>query len=134
MGGPVPHRRRDRARLLCRRVPGPLPPRQVPACVEARHRCYLPARAQRSDEMTHDVVARLAAANPVPTGEPFNPPEAVGVRPRRLAVAVAVIAAVAIPATAVAGKLGDLLGISNDGTPVQTSSIFPGEPKLDAAL
>jgi hypothetical protein len=55
-------------------------------------------------------------------------------RPRRIAIGVALAATVAIPATAFAGRLGDLLGISNDGTPVSTSSILPGETKLDAAL
>lgn len=54
--------------------------------------------------------------------------------PRRLAIAVALAAAIAIPATAFAGKLGDLLGISNGGTPVAVSSVLPGETKLDAAM
>jgi hypothetical protein len=39
-----------------------------------------------------------------------------------------------VPATAFAGKLGDLLGISNGGTPVSLSSVLPGETKLDAAM
>ena len=84
--------------------------------------------------MKNDVIARLAAANPVPTGEPLHLPEAIHVRPSRVAIAVAIAAAIAIPATALAGKLGDLLGISNSGTPVSVSSVLPGETKLDAAL
>jgi hypothetical protein len=83
--------------------------------------------------MNKDVIARLAAANPVPTGEPLHLPEAIRLRPSRVAMVVA-IAAIAIPATALAGKLGDLLGISNSGTPVSVSSVLPGETKLDAAL
>ena len=42
-------------------------------------------------------------------------------RPRRIAIAVVLAAVIAIPAAAFAGKLGDLLGISNDGTPVSVS-------------
>lgn len=81
-----------------------------------------------------NVVARLAAANPVPNNAPLRLPEPIRVRPRRLAVAVALAAAIVIPATAFAGKLGDLLGISNNGTPVAVNSVLPGETKLDAAI
>jgi hypothetical protein len=84
--------------------------------------------------MNDDVMARLAAANPVPTGERLRLPEPIHVRPRRVAVAVALAAAIAIPATAFAGKLGDLLGISNGGTAVPAGSVMPGESKLDAAM
>ena len=84
--------------------------------------------------MNNDVIARLAAANPVPTGEPLHLPGTIRVRPRRIAIAVALAAAIAIPATAFAGKLGDLLGISNGGTTVAVSSVLPGETKLDAAM
>jgi hypothetical protein len=85
--------------------------------------------------MSNDVIARLAAANPVPTGEPLHLPEPVRVRrPRRVAIAVALAAAVAIPATAFAGALGGLLGISNDGTTVSTSAVLPGETNLDQAM
>ncbi|MFL5925629.1 MAG: hypothetical protein ACJ77E_01655 [Gaiellaceae bacterium] len=84
--------------------------------------------------MNNDVVARLAAANPVPTGEPLHLPEAIQVRPRRTTIAVALAVAVAIPAAAFGGKLGNLLGISNDGTSVSVSSVMPGETKLDDAM
>jgi hypothetical protein len=84
--------------------------------------------------MNNDTIARLAAANPVPTGEPLHLPGAIHMRTRRVTIAVALAAAVAIPATAFAGKLGDLLGISNGGTPVPSSSVLPGETKLDAAM
>jgi hypothetical protein len=84
--------------------------------------------------MTNDVIARLAAANPVPTGEPLHLPEAIDVRAHRVLIAVALATAIAIPATAFAGKLSDLLGISNGGTPVPSSSVLPGETRLDAAM
>jgi hypothetical protein len=84
--------------------------------------------------MNNDLIARLAAANPVPTNRPFQPPEAIHVRPRRIVIAVALVVAIAIPATAFAGKLGDLLGISNDGTAVPVGTVLPGETKLDAAM
>ncbi len=84
--------------------------------------------------MNNDLIARLAAANPVPTGMPIQLPEAIHVRPRRLMIAIALVAAIAIPTAALAGQLGDLLGISNDGTPVPVSTVLPGETKLDAAM
>jgi hypothetical protein len=84
--------------------------------------------------MTNDVIARLAAANPLPTGDPLHLPKTIHLRPRRMAIAVALAAAVAVPATAFADQLGDLLGISNGGTPVPMSSVLPGETKLDAAM
>jgi hypothetical protein len=84
--------------------------------------------------MNNDVMVRLAHANPVPTGEPLRLPETIHVRPRRIAVALAMAAVIAIPATAFAGKLGDLLGISNGGTSVPTTSVLPGETKLDEAM
>jgi hypothetical protein len=85
--------------------------------------------------MSNDVIARLAAANPVPTGKPLHPYEPVlRGRQAHVAVAVTVVLAVAIPAAAFAGKLGELLGISNGGTTVSTSSVLPGETNLDAAM
>jgi hypothetical protein len=85
--------------------------------------------------MSNDVIARLAAANPVPTGAPLNLPDPVSLRrPHRVVAAVALAAAIAIPATAFAGTLGDLLGISNDGTSLSTSSVLPGETNLDTAM
>ncbi len=54
--------------------------------------------------MNNDVIERLAAANPVPSGEALHLPEAIHVRPPRLAVAVALVAAIAIPAAAFAGQ------------------------------
>ena len=73
--------------------------------------------------MSNDVIARLAAANPLPTAGPPRHPEPLAVGTRQIVVAVALIAAVAVPAAAFAGKLGDLLGLSNEGTPVATSSL-----------
>ncbi len=84
--------------------------------------------------MSNDVISRLAAANPVPHDGPLHVPESIRVRPRRVVIAVALAAAIAVPATAFAGKLADLLDISNGGTPVSVSSVLPGETKLDAAM
>ncbi len=84
--------------------------------------------------MKNNVIARLAAANPVPRDAPLHLPEPSRIRPRRVVIAVALAAAVAVPATAFAGKLGDLLGISNSGTPVTSSSVLPGETKFEAAM
>ena len=84
--------------------------------------------------MNNDVIGRLAAANPIPTDRPLQHPESIRISPRRAALALALAAAVAIPATAFAGKLGDLLGISNEGTPVSTSQVLPGQDQLDQAL
>ena len=74
------------------------------------------------------VLSRLAAANPVPAAAPAR------LRPYRVAVAVAASVAIAIPAVAFAGRLGDLLGISNEGTPVSTADVLPGQSRLDEAL
>jgi hypothetical protein len=71
--------------------------------------------------MSTDVIARLAAANPVPHGATLHEPQPL--RLRRIAIAVACVAAVAIPASAFASRLGDLLGISNPGSPVPTSRL-----------
>jgi hypothetical protein len=84
--------------------------------------------------MRNDVIARLAAANPVPTDVPLNVPQAVRVPRRRVAVAIALAAAVAVPTVAFAGRLGDLLGITNEGATVSTSDVLPGESNLDQAM
>ncbi len=84
--------------------------------------------------MNNDVIERLAAANPVPSREALHLPEAIHVRPRRLAIVVALVAAIAIPAAAFAGRLSDLLGISNSGTPVSVATVLPDETKLDSAM
>jgi hypothetical protein len=81
--------------------------------------------------MRNDVIARLAAANPIPTDAPLR----VAPAPvRRLAIAAILAAVVAIPAVAFAGRLADALGISNGGTPVSTSAVLPGQGKLDQAM
>jgi hypothetical protein len=83
--------------------------------------------------MSNDVIARLAAANPVPSDAPLRAPGPLRV-PRRAAFALAAAVLLAVPAVAFAGKLGDLLGISNEGTPVSTSQVLPGQDQLDQAL
>jgi hypothetical protein len=81
-----------------------------------------------------DVIARLAAANPVPTGAAVHEPAPLRLAPRRTTVAVALAAAVAIPAAAYAGRLADVLGISNGGTSVSTDEVLPGQSGLDRAM
>jgi hypothetical protein len=73
--------------------------------------------------MNNDVIARLAAANPLPTDAPPRYPEPFVMPTRRIVLALALTAAVALPAAAFADKLGDLLGLSNQGTPVATDSL-----------
>ena len=84
--------------------------------------------------MSTDVLARLAAANPVPGGEPFRAPEPLRIRRRRLVLVAGLAVAVSIPAVAFAGRLGNLLGISNGGTTVSTSDVLPGQTLLDQAM
>jgi hypothetical protein len=80
-----------------------------------------------------DVIHRLAAANPVPTGAPVHEPAPLP--SRRIALAVALAVAVAVPAVAFAGRLGGLLGLSNQGTPVATSSVsLSRDSKLNEAM
>jgi len=74
--------------------------------------------------MTSDVIARLAAANPVPT------PARARSRRRRYALVVAA-AALAVPAAYAADRV---LGISNEGTSVPTGDVLPGQSQLDQAL
>jgi hypothetical protein len=80
--------------------------------------------------MTTNVIARLAAANPVPTEAPVRTHSV----PRRLAFAVAIAVIVAVPAVAFAGEIADVLGISNEGTSVPVTSVLPGQSPLDQAL
>ena len=49
-------------------------------------------------------------------------------------MAIALATAVAVPAVAFAGRLGDLLGITNEGATVSTSDVLPGADKLDQAM
>ncbi len=83
--------------------------------------------------MRHDVITRLAAANPVPVQTPKHVPSRRRSM-RRSAIAVALSVAVAVPAVAFAGRLGSLLGITNEGTSIPTGSVLPGESRLDEAL
>jgi len=82
--------------------------------------------------MNQDVISRLAAANPVPTGRTRS--EIEPLRLRRTLVAVAAAVAVAAPAAAFAHDIGNLLGISNGGTTVSRSDVLPGQLPLDQAL
>jgi hypothetical protein len=82
-------------------------------------------------------IARLVAANPVPALAPSPVPAGPRVRRRRRVqlAGTIVAAAIAIPAVAFADAIGDLLGISNEGTTVVASDTpFSHDPKLAAAL
>jgi hypothetical protein len=85
--------------------------------------------------MNNDVIMRLAAANPRPTDAPLQNPEPLVTPARRIVLALALVAAVALPAAAFAGKLGDLLGLSNQGTTVSISSLdLSKDTNLDEAM
>lgn len=73
--------------------------------------------------MNNDLITRLAAANPLPTSARLRHPEPIVVPTGRIVLALALTAAVALPAAAFAGELGDLLGLSNQGTTVATNSL-----------
>lgn len=81
--------------------------------------------------MRNDVIGRLAAANPVPTGEFGGAP---GLPRRRIALVAAVAVVVAIPAVAFGSRLAGVLGISNNGSSVPVASVLPGQSQLDQAL
>jgi hypothetical protein len=70
--------------------------------------------------MTSEVIARLAAANPVPAPVAARH---VSRSSRRIAVAAVLAATVAVPTAAFASRLADVLGLSNQGTPVATGSL-----------
>jgi hypothetical protein len=74
--------------------------------------------------MNSGVIARLAAANPVPAP--------VHVRRRRRPYVVVLVAAAALAPAAFAADR--LLGIANEGTSVPTSSVLTGQSQLDRAL
>jgi len=80
--------------------------------------------------MRNDVMARLAAANPVPGPAPVHAP----LRVRRLALAAVVAVAITVPAVAFGGRLAGVLGISNQGSTVPATSVLPGQSQLDQAL
>jgi hypothetical protein len=85
--------------------------------------------------MNNDVIARLAAANPLPTGAQPRHPEPLVEPTRQIVLVLALVVAVALPAAALAGKLGDLLGLSNQGTTVATGSIdLSKDTGLDEAM
>jgi hypothetical protein len=81
------------------------------------------------------LIARLAAANPVPTG--IDRRERQPLRfPGRIALAAAFAAAViGLPTVAFADEIGALFGFSNSGTPMPTSSSpFSQDSSLNQAM
>lgn len=81
------------------------------------------------------LIARLAAANPVPTGTQVCEPQPLRF-PRRTALAAALAAAtIGLPAVSFADEIGALFGFSNEGTPVPTSaSPFSQDSSLNQAM
>lgn len=75
--------------------------------------------------MTNDpLLARLVAANPVPTEAQLHEPEPLQLfQPGRATLLLAICIAVVVPSVAFAGRLGGLLGLSNQGSPVATGSL-----------
>jgi hypothetical protein len=70
----------------------------------------------------HDLIGRLAAANPVPTGAYVHGRKQVR-RPCRLLAALVLAGAVVVPAAAFADQISNLFGLSNQGTSVPASSL-----------
>lgn len=81
------------------------------------------------------LIARLAAANPVPSSTHVRKPQPLQF-PRRTALAAAfAAAAIGLPAAAFADEIGTLFGFSNEGTLVSTSaSPFTQDSSLNQAM
>ena len=81
------------------------------------------------------LIARLAAANPVPTSSDVRTPPPLRF-PRRIALAAALAAAaIGVPAAAFADEIGALFRFSNEGTPVPTNaSPFARDSSLNQAM
>jgi hypothetical protein len=81
------------------------------------------------------LIARLAAANPVPNDAHVREPQPLRF-PRRIALAAAfAAAAIGLPAVAFADEIGALFGFSNEGTTVATSaSPFTQDSSLNQAM
>jgi hypothetical protein len=82
--------------------------------------------------VTDDLLSRLAATNPVPDAADADLDRLYArivaartptPRSRRWAIAVALAAAIAVPAAAFGHRLGDALGLTNQGTPVATDQL-----------
>jgi hypothetical protein len=83
----------------------------------------------------HDLVARLAAANPVPSGGANVEPPPLRIPARRIVVALALAIAIGVPAAAFADQIGSVLGLSNGGTPVARDSLdLSHDTKLEQAM
>jgi hypothetical protein len=85
--------------------------------------------------MTGNPILRLAAANPVPASTTVSEPEPLRLRPRTMLAGIAVAAAITAPAAAFADDIGALLGLSNQGAPVATSTIdLSRDTKMNEAM
>jgi hypothetical protein len=81
------------------------------------------------------LIARLAAANPAPTGTEVHVPRPLRF-PRRSAMAAAIAAAaIGLPVVAFADDVGALFGFSTEGSPEPTSSsAFAQDSSLNEAM
>jgi hypothetical protein len=81
------------------------------------------------------LIARLAAANPAPTGTEVRAPRPLRF-PRRSALAAAIAAAaIGLPAVAFADEIGALFGFATEGVPEPTSSsAFAEDSSLNQAM
>src|SRR6476646_350834 len=94
--------------MLERRLSCPLPPRKSAPRVKAGSRWLPSTKAKGSDEMTDELITRLAAANPVPHDGPLYVAEPVRVRPTWKVVPGVVVAMAALRGAGVA--IADCLG------------------------
>lgn len=82
-----------------------------------------------------NVIARLAAANPVPISTHIREPRPLRLPRRSALAAVFAAAAIGIPAAAFADDMGAFFGFSNEGTSVAASaSPFTQDSSLNQAM
>jgi hypothetical protein len=79
---------------------------------------FNPVTAERLDELAHGLDREATFARILAVRRTFRQTNARRFPRRRLAAAVVLAAALAVPALAFAGVLGSLFGFSNQGTPV----------------
>ena len=115
-------------------LPCQIPPGQDASRVEAGYRRLVSSAAEGSDEMTDELITRLAAANPVPHDGPLQVATPTRLRPsRRLVLGGTVaMAALAVAGIAVADGLGPFSGISSVQHPQTTGDLV--DPATEAYL
>src|SRR3954451_24089555 len=119
--------------MLRRRLPCQVPPREDTARGEAGSRWLLSTRAKGSDEMTDELITRLAAANPVPHDGPLHIAEPIRVRPSSRLVGprwpmIAIVTAAVLAAILVATPAWALV---RDVLPFWNQPSAPSSVKVD---